>query len=314
MLTLGKRSGLEIAEFGETTSAALTCDGSSWLLPPLIGDVVVEASSGVLEFNVGVPIDCWFDEIDLRVSGVALSPSKLTPGLHKVQLHCHELVRNSILFGELWLTGGGRTFKLPFCITVAETNKISFSHTQTFSETAQREWLEKADFIDASTWQMINQEFIARLIELERQILQRPCKRIDLERLEREFCHVLMLFGRRREEVRAREPLLADLPKTREATRSVRIALRRSLAAHEKAAGLVDELRTLVERRFVRDAVAKVNDIGHEVAEFTDLQLGFVMDAENQLNRARRRLHFAGATLVFAILLAVLIIKLSSSP
>lgn len=288
-------------------------DGLAWLLPEIVGDIKVAASSGVVQFQVGVPVDCAFDEIETCVSGVVVEPLELKPGLQTVYLHFYDLFRNSIVLGELRLTGASGTQAIPFHLTVGEWENETFEHSQAFSESEKQAWGIEADTAGESVWTSLSQSFLAKLPDFERRIQQRPCKRSDLETVGEEFNRGFTLLRRRREEMRSRNAFLPDPPNMGGAVHRVRAALRMAYGEHKKAAAVVRQIQELVERGHIRRAAEAAKRRG-VIVEFSDLNLDFVAEAEVQYRRQVRRLIIMGFTLAAGMVLVAIIIKLRTTP
>ena len=239
---------------------------------------------------------------------------QLKPGLQTVYLHFYDLFSNSIIIGELRLSGGGCTRVIPFHLTVAGVEQENFEHSQVFSESEKQAWGVETDAAGESVWASLSRSFMAGLPDLERRIGQRPCKRSDLENAEKEFDRSVTLLRSRQEELRVRNGFLPDPPDLAGAIHRVRATLRRTYAEHKRASSAVRHLRELIERGHVRRAEVDANEVGPKVASFSDLDLGFVAEAKREFGRTRRRLLIIGAVLTVAIFLAALIFKLFIRP
>lgn len=302
---------LSKSPIGET-SDTLDDGDLSWLLPEIIGDIKAAAASGVFEFQVGVPIECCFDDVENRVAGVVVEPLLLKPGLHNVHLHFYDLVRNSIVFGELRLTTMTLTHLLPFRLFVTEINAESFAHTQVFSEEEQQAWGVETNAVGGTVWANLSQSFMGRLPEFERRARQRPCERSALEMVEQEFDQDLALLRSKREQLRTRKAFLPDPPEFSEAIHRVRASLRQAYADHKNASSIVRRLRELVERGHVRRALVEAVTVGAKASEFTDLDFSFIADAERRMSRTRRCWLAIAAIFVIGTAIMIIISKLFS--
>lgn len=173
----------------------------------------------------------------------------------------------------------------------------------------------KDKFITADDfWLELGVTVIAKLTELENYARHRPRSREELEIAEREFHQHLDMLRDWRERLRHHQVNLPDPIGLPEVTERTRMALRQSFAAHDKAQASVQHLRQLIERGHIRRAAIEATAANLKVSEFSDLDLGFVAEAEHKLRHTRRRLIAIGIVLTAGILLVVIIIKLFARP
>jgi hypothetical protein len=144
---------------------------------------------------------------------------------------------------------------------------------------------------------------ILLLKEYERRAIARPCSCDMLRALDTEFENKIS-------EVRKGEAWLGittnrqSLAEVISATDSVRKAIRGSLQAHLTAQNQVQNLRTLLTRGHVRDAVVKSGKVRRFISPFTDLNIEFLGEAISKHEHHQRRLVILALVSTAAILIA----------
>jgi len=168
---------------------------------------------------------------------------------------------------------------------------------------------EKLLTVEAA-WRELVALSIPTLSDFEKAASERPCSRMHLEEVERELEGFLELLRKQREQLRPRQADLPDPPELTKATGGVRTVLSQSFAAHDRAQAEVRQLRQIVARGHIQQAVTDVSTVQRTIAGFSDLSLDFVRAAEVQYKRHRRRLFAVGIILGVGILLAATLIEL----
>ena len=282
---------------------------SSWLLPNVIGGVEVFADSGVIQFQIGVPVDCVFDEVQLLAFGVLVEPLQLKSGLQTVYLHFFDLFKNSIVVGELRVVAVDCTQLIPFHLIVRELTSESFEHRQYFSEDDKERWGVETDETGNCMWVFLCNDFMAQMAELNRRIQQRPCTRGDLKNIGVEFDNCLALLQKKREKLRSRNSFLSDPPNFGSVVHCFRATLRKVCIEHEKAVAHIVRLRNLTNRGHIKMAVSQAPLVRTTIKDFSDLNLDFVEQAEVQYRIQRRRLLTLGGVGAAVFFLVYLIVK-----
>jgi len=142
-----------------------------------------------------------------------------------------------------------------------------------------------------------NTLLIPILRDFEKRARERPCTRGGLEALEGEFEEAL---GKARAQGGDGPP--ADTLETLTAADAVRVALRRGIVANERARSEILRIRQLIARGHVRAAVIESVKIRNVVAEFSDLSLDFVAEAQTENERRQQRLITLAVVLAAGIL------------
>ncbi len=145
--------------------------------------------------------------------------------------------------------------------------------------------------------------------ELRKRAEHRPSSRQELEALQTAFEDCLVRVRKFRDRMRGEFDAEPEPIQLFRATDSVRVALRRTLAAREQSEKLVRECQSLVERGHARLALARAAEIRAEVAEFHDLDLSFVQAAESRVRRAKKWMYVLCGLALSCIAFAVLLIK-----
>lgn len=135
---------------------------------------------------------------------------------------------------------------------------------------------------------------------------QRPCTKVGLLTLERDFENYVVMIRNKREVRRAESPIDPESEVFRRALHSVRVAIRRAQAEHVKASCQIDRARELVRLGHVHQAsILRTQSVG--LGKYADLNLDFVEDAVLRQRRRELRL-FLGFLTVSGIVLGVVCI------
>jgi len=82
-----------------------------WLMPPSINTGAISPTNSGFFLDFGVPQRC---QIVCRVAGVSMDPGALTPGVNTVKLQIRDAMADSILVGEIEVSGNVITRIIPF--------------------------------------------------------------------------------------------------------------------------------------------------------------------------------------------------------
>jgi hypothetical protein len=152
---------------------------------------------------------------------------------------------------------------------------------------------------------------IPALRDFEKRAQERPCTRRGLESLEGEFEEALRMARIQGVAGGAGAAAPGDTLETLKAVDAVRVALRRGVVAHDRVRSEILRVQDLVARGHMREAVIESVKIRNLVADFSDLSLDFVAEAQAKNQRRHQRLItlavlFAAGVLVVAIVVEML--------
>ena len=151
---------------------------------------------------------------------------------------------------------------------------------------------------------------IPALRDFEKRARDRPCTRRGLESLEGEFEEVLRRARMQDIGVLSGDGAPGGTLETLQAADAVRVALRRGVVAHDRARSEILRIRQLIARGYMREAVIESVKIRNLVADFSDLSLDFVAEAQAKNQRRHQTLIMIAVLLAAGILVGVTVVEL----